>query len=107
MDLATAVSFTDNPLMSAVTIIKAQHMNELRVAVNAVRETAGLSQASWTDASLPGVSVKAVHTNELRRKLQQAFHEMGLPIPAFTDDPLSPGLIVKRAHVEEVRQAVR
>jgi len=106
-DLGTTMSFTDNPLMSAVTIIKAQHINELRVAVNAVRETAGLSQALWTDASLPGVFVKAVHIDELRRKLQQAFHETGLPIPSFTDDPLIPGLIVKRAHVEEVRRAVR
>jgi hypothetical protein len=107
MDLATTMSFTDNPLMAAVTVVKAQHINELRVAVNAVRETAGLSPAPWTDPSLPGVFVKAVHIDDLRRKLQHAFHEMGLPIPSFTDDPLIPGLIVKRVHVEEVRQAVR
>jgi hypothetical protein len=107
MDLATTMSFTDNPLLARVTVIKAQHINELRVAVNAVRVTAGLPQVTWADASLPGVFVKAVHINDLRRKLQQAFWEMGLPILAFTDDPPSPGLIVKRAHLEEVRQAVR
>jgi hypothetical protein len=106
-DLATTMSFTDNPLLAGVTVVKAQHISELRVAVNAVRATAGLLQVSWTDASLPGVFVKAVHINELRQNLQQAFQAMGLPMPPFTDDPLIPGLIVKRAHVEEVRQAVR
>src|ERR1051325_8081817 len=45
MDLAATVSFTDNPIMAGVMIIKAQHINELPVAVNAVRATAGVSQA--------------------------------------------------------------
>jgi hypothetical protein len=107
MDLATTMSFTDNPLQARVTVIKAQHINELRVAVNAVRATADLPPALWPDASLPGVFIKAVHITELRQNLQQAFQAMGLPTPPFTDDPLIPGLIVKKAHVEEVRQAVR
>lgn len=107
VDLATTMSFTDNPLIAGGTIIKAQHINELRVAVNAVRATAGLPQAVWTDPSLPGVSVKAVHITELRQQLQQGLQTIGLPIPSYTDNTLSPGLIVKKAHVEEVRQAVR
>jgi hypothetical protein len=41
-DLATTTSFTDNPLLARITVIKAEHINELRVAVNAVRVTAGL-----------------------------------------------------------------
>ncbi|MGA9767576.1 MAG: galactose oxidase-like domain-containing protein [Blastocatellia bacterium] len=106
-DLATTMSFTDNPLMAGVTVVKAQHLNELRVVVNAVRATAGLPQVSWTDASLSGVSIKAVHITELRQNLNQALQAMGFAIPLYTDQTLNPGLIVKRAHVEDVRQAVR
>ena len=104
---ATTMSYTDNPLMAGSTVIKAQHINELRVAVNAVRATAGLPQASWTDASLPGVFIKAVHITELRQNLNQALQVMGFAIPLYTDQTLNPGLIVNRVHVEEVRQAVK
>jgi photosystem II stability/assembly factor-like uncharacterized protein len=107
MDLATTMSFTDNPLMAGATVIKAQHIDELRAAVNAVRAAAGLPLASWTDASLPGVIVKAIHITEPREKLNQALEVMGLAIPLYTDQPLIPGVIVKRVHVEEVRQTVR
>lgn len=107
IDLATTMSFTDNPLVAGSTVIKAQHINELRVAVNAVRATAELPQASWTDASLPGVFIKAVHITQLRQNLDQALQVIGLATPVYTDQTLSPGLIVKRVHVEEVRQSVK
>ena len=107
IDLATTMSFTDNPLVAGTTVIRAQHINELRTAVNAVRATAGFPQVSWTDPSLPGVFIKAVHIMELRQNLNQALQAMGLASPSYTDDPLSPGMIVKKIHVEEVRQATR
>jgi hypothetical protein len=100
------MSFTDNPLTVGITV-KAQHMNELRAAVNAVRVTAGLAQAGWTDASLQGVSVKAVHITELRQNLNQALQAMGFALPLYTDSTLSSGFIVKKAHVEEFRQTLR
>lgn len=101
------MSFTDNPLVAGVTVIKAQHLDELRTAVNAVRATGGLSQATWTDPSLPGTVIKAVPIIELRQNLDQALGVFGLASPLYTDSPLTPGLIVKRVHVEEIRQAVR
>ena len=107
MDLATTMSFTDSPLTVGVTAIKAQHFNELRAAVNAVRATAGLAQANWTDPSLPGVVVKAVHITELRQNLNQALQAMGFSIPSYTDSTLNSGFVVKAVHVEEIRQAVR
>lgn len=106
IDLATTMSYTDDPLVAGSTVIKAQHITELRVAVNAVRATAGLQQASWTDASLPGVFIKAIHITELRQNLDQALQVMGFATPVYTDQTLNPGLIVKRVHVEEVRQSV-
>ena len=107
LDLATTMSFTDGALIAKATAIKAQHINELRSAVNAVRATAGLAQAGWTDPTLPGVAVKAVHITELRQSLNQALQTMGFNLPTYTDSTLSSGCMVKKAHVEELRQAVR
>lgn len=107
IDLATAVSFTDKPLIAGVTVVKAQHIDELRVAVNAVRATAGLPLASWTDTSLTGVVVKAVHITEIRNNLNQALLSMGFGPPSYTDPGLSAGTVIRKSHVEDIRQAVR
>jgi hypothetical protein len=53
-----AITFTDDPLTTGVTTVKAQHLQELRQAVNAVRGVAGLTAATWTDASLTSVVIK-------------------------------------------------
>lgn len=107
IDLATTMSFTDNPLIAGVTVVKADHMNELRTAVNAVRTTAGLPPASWTDPFLTGVLVKAVHVTEIRNRLNEALLSMGFSVPSYTDPGLSPGMVIRKLHVEDVRQAVR
>jgi galactose oxidase len=107
MDLATTVGFSDNQLKQTVAVIKAQHISELRIAVNAVRATAGLPPAVWTDSSLPGIPVKAVHITELRQNLQQALQALGLAIPSYRRSPLTPGLIVKGVDVNEIRQVIR
>src|SRR5262245_23354890 len=49
LDLATTVIFTDDPLVAGSTVVKAVHVTELRIAVNAVRAAAGLSAANWTN----------------------------------------------------------
>ena len=56
LDVATAITFTDIPLTVNTTLIKAQHVTELRQAVNAVRATANLTAATWTVADAPGRS---------------------------------------------------
>jgi hypothetical protein len=67
IDVATAITFTDNPLTVGTTPVKAVHMTELRQAVNAVRAAANLSAATWTDPTLStSVLIKAVHVTELR-----------------------------------------
>lgn len=49
VDHATTIVFTDDPLISGLTVVKAVHLAELRTAVNAMRDAAGLSAATWTD----------------------------------------------------------
>lgn len=107
IDLATTMSFTDNPLVAGGTIVKAQHINELRTAVNAARTAAGLPQVGWTDTALPGTVIKAMHIYELRQNLNQALAAIGLAPPSYTDPLLAAGLIVKKVHVEEVRQTTK
>ncbi len=105
-DLATAITFTDDPLTSGVTVIKAQHLMELRQAVNAVRATANLTAAGWTDIAPQGIAIKAVHLQELRTNLDQALSTLGMTTPPYTDPNLV-GVGVKKIHVEELRQRVK
>lgn len=105
-DLATTIIFTDDPLTSGVTVIKAQHLTELRQAVNAVRATAGLGAATWTDASAQGVAIKAVHLQELRTNVDQALSTLGFATQPYTDPNLI-GIGVKKTHIEELRQRVK
>ena len=107
-DFATAISFTDDPLVAGNTPIKAQHLTEIRQAINAMRATAGLAAASWTDPSLAGVQIKAVHIQELRLSLNQARSALGGAAITYTDSTLSVGsTLVKKVHIEELRQWVK
>jgi hypothetical protein len=104
-DLATAITFTDDPLSAAVSI-KAVHLTEVRLAVDAVRKVAGLSNSPWTDPSPSGVEIKAVHWEELRASLDHALTALSLPTPPYADESLK-GLVVQKTHIEELRARVR
>lgn len=106
LDVATAITFTDNPLTAGTTLVKAQHVTELRQAVNAVRATANLSAATWTDASLTNVTIKAIHVQELRTNLDAALTALGLATSSYTDPSLT-GVAVKKVHIDEIRQRVK
>ena len=71
-DLATTVMYSDDRMVSAVTVIKAAHLIELRTAVNAVRTLAGQGAGVYTDTAAPGLIVKAVHILELRTQYDSA-----------------------------------
>ena len=106
-DIATTIVFTDDPLVAGVTIVQAQHVIELRQAVNAMRAAAALTAATWTDSSLTGVEIKAVHISELRSNLDGARSSLSLSTGSYTDT-LTPGsTIVKAQHVTELRDRVK
>ena len=106
IDVATAITFTDNPLVAGTTVVKAQHVTELRQAVNAVRAAANLSPATWTDNSLTNMAIKAVHIEELRTNLNQALTALGLAASSYTDSSLS-GVSIRKVHMDELRQRVK
>lgn len=111
--MATAVTFIDAELVGAndpqgraATRIKAQHVNDLRLAVGGVRRAAALAAATWQETVAAGVPVRATHVRELRERLDEGLSALGLTTSTYTDSTLIPGPAgtrVKKAHVEELR----
>lgn len=107
IDVATAISFEDNTLQIGVTQVKAQHINQLRQAVNAVRAaTASLAPASWAENVSPAATyIRADHILELRTKLDQARADLGLTACSYT--AAAPGLPILKEHIDQLRQCVK
>lgn len=85
-------SFTDNPLISGTTVIKAIHIDELRTRINTLRaDKCGLTAFSFTNATLRTAvtTIRAVHVLELRTALNQAYTACGKTAPTYTDSSLT------------------
>ena len=112
IDVATAITFEDDPFPAppVFTMVRAQHIVQLRTAINALRITAGLSAASWTQAINPAqpgtVTIMAIDIEELRTKLDDALDVFDLPIGGYTDPSLSNKEILK-THITELRSRVK
>ena len=106
IDFATAITFTDDPLVVASTEVRAVHITQLRQAIDAMRLCANLGAFSWTDTNLSGVEVKALHIQQLRDNLDQALLAFGIQPSAYTDLPLN-GIEIKKIHLDQLRQRVR
>ena len=106
---STSISFTDDPLVPGVTLVKAAHINELRTAVNTLRTNNGLGAFTFTDPSLTaGTTIQAVHVAELRTALAAVYVQRGRTAPTYSDPTLTASVtIVKGLHVSELRMAVR
>ncbi len=107
LTLGTAITFLDTTLLPQVTTIKAQHIYDLRTAVNAVRRAAGMADATWQDTTLTQVIIKATHIQELRDRLNEALVALSIPTSAYTDATLTTGAngtVIKKIHVDELRQ---
>jgi hypothetical protein len=102
--------FTDDPIVPGVTVVKAAHLNELRIRIDALRSVRDLPPFNWTDPTLgSGVPIRAMHFDELRTALNQAYDGAGLSRPSYTDvesGALAGGTVIKAMHVEELRLAV-
>ena len=94
--------------MVDVTTVKAQHILELRKAVDAMRAVAGLSGAPWNDPALAaGYTIRAVHITDLRTFLDDASTRLGFATSPYMDPGLTTGFVIKRIHIEELRQRIR
>ena len=110
VDVATAISFTDDTLIAQTTPVKADHINQLRQAVDAVRALVNHSAANWGPNVTPGVStVQATHIQDLRTNLDQARNTLNLPGCSYTDNSVEAlrASLIKKEHIEQLRQCVR
>ncbi len=98
---------SDPVLTAQPTLVKAQHLYDLRTAVNAVRSLAALSGATFTDATLAGLEAKTIHIQELRDGLAEARAVLQLPPRTYTDPLLAAGMAIAAVHVNELRGGVQ
>src|SRR5205823_5512503 len=95
--------FTDNTLIVGSTTAKAQHIIELRQAIDAMRAVAGLGGAPWMDPGLTvGNTIRAVHIVDLRTYLDDAATRLGYSTSAYTDAGLTSGFVIRRIHIEDL-----
>jgi hypothetical protein len=110
IDLATAITFEDDPFPQSptLTLVKAQHVLQLRQAVNAARATANLSAATWEQTQLlpSATTIMANDIQELRNKLDEALSVLGLPTGGYTDSSLS-GEVIKKDHIKDLRDRLK
>ncbi|HKO42309.1 MAG TPA: hypothetical protein VJU84_03405 [Pyrinomonadaceae bacterium] len=110
VDVATAISFTDDTLVVHTTPVKADHINQLRQAVDAVRALVNHSAANWGPSVTPGVTtIQATHIQDLRTNLDQARNALTLPGCSYTDNSVEAlrASVIKKEHIEQLRQCVR
>lgn len=104
--LAVTMRFIDDPVEPGM-IVKAAHLEQLRMAVNAVNRTARRAESTFTDALVAGNAVvRRVHIEELRNALMAARASLGLTaLPPFT--PIAAGATILAEHVNELRSGLR
>jgi hypothetical protein len=108
--LSGPFTFTDGPLVTPGTPVRAVHIMEARAAIDSVRVALGLTTFAWTDPTLtPQVTaVRVVHLTELRAALNEAYQATGRTPPTYTDPAVGAGLtIIQAIHLNELRTAVR
>jgi hypothetical protein len=101
-------SFTDDPLTTGSSAIRAVHITELRTRINALRMAHMLGTYSYADPSLAaGTPIRAVHITDLREALRQVYVAAMIAAPGYTDTTLNTqSTIVKAVHIAEIRSAI-
>jgi hypothetical protein len=104
----TPSSFQDDPIVQYSTLVRAQHILDLRAPVANIWAAAGLGSPSWTNSVSSGSIIRSVDVQELRTKLNQGRQALGYSTISVTDDPLVSGqTTIKKEHVDQLRDGIR
>jgi hypothetical protein len=107
IDIATTVVYSRASITAGLQA-RATDLTETRAAVNMVRKAATLAPYTFTDSSLTGTRIKAVHINELRIALNEAREYLNLSLAPFTDPTITPGTTkIKATHVQQIRDGTK
>jgi hypothetical protein len=104
------VTFTDDPIVAGVTVIRAVHLQELRAAVRALRDRHRLPAVAFTDPALTAgiTAIRGLHLVQLRAALEAVYDALGRPRPTYTDPAIGLGVtVVKAVHIMELRNAIK
>lgn len=104
-NIDSAMLFNDDPVVAQTTLVKRLHFDELALAVNVMRTSAGLSPFTF-DPSYSSPIIAASHLAALRTALTEARQSLGMFAPAFTDAAV-PGVNIKAVHIQELRDQAR
>jgi hypothetical protein len=105
-DYATTVQFHDVPVTTS-TYVLAQHITELRQAIDSILVAGGQSAATWTDSSLGTTTpVKYQHVSELRTNLATAVAPFSFTLAPYTWS-LSSGQTIHAADINELRVNIK
>jgi hypothetical protein len=110
LDLATAISFTDDTLNPQLTLVKAAHITELRQAVDAIRSTANLGAVNWGGSVTQySTEIQATYIQDLRTNLNAALNALSFQPCSYTDNSLEllRQSYIKMDHINELRQCVK
>lgn len=103
-------SWTDNPAVAGSTPIKAVHINEIRSAVNSLRQAAKLHQIGWTDNPIVSGStpIKSAHFNQLWGAIQDLWFRRGMGnLPSWSAGSVpSTQRTIRASDVNNLRQWV-
>jgi hypothetical protein len=110
LDFATVMPFADDPIRTPQdplggTIIRGQHVSQLRQAVDALRVLAGLS-AAWASYVPVTGFVDDAHFLEIRNRLNEARSALGYD-PVVFSEAVAAGQPIRRSSVMELRGGVR
>jgi Metallo-peptidase family M12 len=109
-DFAVTTIFTDSVIGAASTPVKAVHFTELTTAANALRIASGLGAMSFSQGlPLTGGPMRRSHVVDLRAAIDLARTTLGFSAVGYTSDPsITAGTTsIKKAHLDELRNAVR
>jgi len=115
VDLVTTIRFTDDPIATPGTLIKAVHISDLRAAVNAIRTSAGLpAYTTWAvdTTALPTQKAYARDVTELRNALNEALDRLvvlhpSLGRPLYEEPLLTPLLPIRLPHIQQLRDRAK
>jgi hypothetical protein len=113
IDLATTITFADDPIVRGTTTPKLSHLTQLRTAIDAVRVAAGLSAATWSAPPAAQSSpISVAQLSELRARLGEALAVLvtldpSLGVPQYTDPSLASGLTIKADYIQQLRDRVK
>lgn len=113
---SNVATWTDDPIIQYTTTVKAQHINELRTAIDGELSRRSFSAWSWTDDPVTtDDDIKALHVTEIRNAVENLktgdcaadsdyCPEDGSDAVVWTDDPLVVDVTqIKKVHMDNAR----